>query len=57
MTGYETKSEAIDLSTSGNYQCSGWTDYPFEVYGATGGLLGSYPVVCGGFNDTGQGPR
>ena len=39
----------IDLSELGNYQCFDWVDYPIPVYGATGGLLGSNPVVCGGW--------
>ena len=51
-TGYETvytgKSEVIDLSVSGNYECPDWTEYPIYVQGATGGLLGTTPVVCGG---------
>jgi hypothetical protein len=52
-TGYAggafvTKSEIIDLSEVGKYQCSNWIDYPIDVYDATGGLLGSNAVVCGG---------
>ena len=43
-----TKSEEIDLSELGNYQCFDWVDYPIDVIAATGGLLGSHPVVCGG---------
>ena len=46
------KSEIIDLSELGNYNCPDWVDYPslgvYGVHGATGGLLKSAPVVCGG---------
>ena len=43
-----TKSEIIDLSELGNYQCPDWVDYPIEVDGATGGLLGTIPIICSG---------
>ena len=38
----------IDLSELGNYDCNDWADYPISVYGATGGLLGTSPIICGG---------
>ena len=44
----QDKSEIIDLSELGNYICPDWVDHPIRVYGATGGLLRSAPVVCGG---------
>ena len=49
---YVTKSEIIDLSKLGNYQCPDWVDYPIEVQGATGGLLGTIPIICGGYPAT-----
>ena len=45
---FVTKSEILDLSVSGNYQCPDWIDYPISVSQTTGGLLGKNPVVCGG---------
>ena len=39
----------IDLSEQGNFQCFDWLDYPINVVGAYGGLIGSHPVVCGGY--------
>ena len=45
---YLTKSEIIDFSEVGKYQCSNWIDYPIGVNHATGGLLGTNIVVCGG---------
>ena len=47
-----TKSEIIDLSEVGKYQCSNWIDYPIDVDQATGGLLGTNAVVCGGYPAT-----
>ena len=49
-TGYGdvTKSEIIDFSEVGKYQCSNWIDYPIDVEHTTGGLLGTNIVVCGG---------
>ena len=38
----------MDLSELGNYQCSDWVDYPITIRGATGGLLGTSPIICGG---------
>lgn len=45
---FVTKSEILDLSTSGNYQCPDWIDYPISVSKAAGGFLGKNPVICGG---------
>ena len=42
-------SEVIDLSVSGNYKCPDWVDNPIAVHGATGGLLGTTLVTCGGW--------
>ena len=42
-------SEVIDLSVSGNYKCPDWVDNPIAVHGATGGLLGTTLITCGGW--------
>ena len=42
------KSEILDLSDSGNQQCPEWPNYPLEVFGATGGLIGGKVIICGG---------
>ena len=47
IDGY--KSEIVDLSISGNYHCPYWID-PISTWGATGGLLGTTPIVCGGIH-------
>ena len=41
-------SELIDLSLDDDDQCFNWVDYPLELDGATGGLLGNTPLICGG---------
>ena len=41
-------SELIDLSLDDDDQCFNWVDYPLELSGATGGLLGNTPLICGG---------
>ena len=43
-------SELIDLSLDDDDQCFNWVDYPLELYGATGGLLGNTPLICGGWS-------
>ena len=40
-------SELIDLSLNNDDQCFNWVDYPLDVSGATGGLLGNTPLICG----------
>ena len=43
------KVEVIDVFNS-SVTCDNLPDYPFEVYGAVGGLgYGGLPLVCGGF--------
>ena len=37
------------MSELENYKCFDWVDYPINVDGGTGGLLGNSPVVCGGY--------
>ena len=47
-----TKSEMIDLSILSNFLCDDWVDlgdYPIAISGGIGGLLGTTPVVCGGW--------
>ena len=34
------KSEVLDLSLPGNYECFKWLDYPISVQGAVGGFIG-----------------
>ena len=43
-----TTSELIDLSLDDDDQCFNWVDYPLELFGAYGGLLGNTPLICGG---------
>ena len=45
-----TKAEMVDLSLSANYHgCPDWiSDFPINVKGATGGLIGRNPIICGG---------
>ena len=51
-TGYDyiKKSEILDISDQKKFQCADWVDYPIGVYGATGGLVGQVPVICGGWS-------
>ena len=46
-----TKSELMDLSELGNYQCPDWIDYPIPVASAIGGLLGTRAIICSGGGD------
>ena len=41
----------IDLSILGNYHCFDWTKTPILKHAATGGLLGTIAIVCGGHSD------
>ena len=49
---YTKQSEFVDLSRSGSIQCPSWAKYPYGLKGATGGLLGTNAIVCGGFEPT-----
>ena len=41
----------MDLSISGDNQCpADWGYYPINIEKATGGLLGTNPVICGGLH-------
>ena len=31
--------------------CNNWPDFPIDVYGATGGLIGDTVIICGGYDD------
>ena len=47
-TDHVRKSEILEISEKTKFQCSDWVDYPMDVWGATGGLVGSIPIICGG---------
>ena len=47
-TDHVRKSEILEISEKNKFQCSDWVDYPMDVWGATGGLVGSMPIICGG---------
>ena len=49
-TGYNpsSKSEVIDLSSEDTV-CGELGDFPLNISGAVGTLLGDYPVICGGY--------
>ena len=50
---FQAKTEILDLSLAGNYECQDWPDYQFPVIDATIGFLGTKIVVCGGVNNDG----
>ena len=33
--------------------CNNWSDFPIDVYGATGGLFGDTVIICGGYDGGG----
>jgi hypothetical protein len=37
------------LTVKGDNKCNNWPDFPTEVFGATGGLIGSTVIICGGW--------
>ena len=41
----------IDMSELGNFMCPDWTDFPIGINSATGGLLGTSPIICGGWSE------
>ena len=41
------KSEVINLSNE-NVSCSNISDFPEPIFKASGGLVGSTPIICGG---------
>ena len=46
--GYQTTSEIVDLTIKGDNKCNNWPDFPIDVYGATGGVIGNTVIICGG---------
>ena len=46
----------IDMSELGNFMCPDWNDFPIGVIYATGGLLGTSPIICGGYSYSIAGP-
>ena len=40
-------SEVIDM-TNENYTCNNFADYPINLSGATGAVVGANIIVCGG---------
>lgn len=58
-TGYRVgsniaSSEILNLNKSETWKCPDWPEYPMAVQGATGGMIGEKPVICGGFPFTNQ---
>ena len=43
----EAKSNILDLNDN-DLKCDPWQTYPGQISGATGGMLGSKVVICGG---------
>ena len=31
--------------------CNNWPDFPIDLFGATGGLIGNTIIICGGYSD------
>ena len=31
--------------------CNNWPDFPKDLFGATGGLIGNTIIICGGYSD------
>ena len=54
-TGYNsyykgsTQSQVVDTNSPNT--CSDLQQYPYPIYGSTGGVLNGYPVICGGWID------
>ena len=44
--------QLVDLSSS--KICGNLKPYPIAIYGATGALVSENPVICGGFQRTGN---
>ena len=47
--GFQTTSEIVDLTVKGGNKCNNWPNFPFDVKGATGGLIGDTVIICGGY--------
>ena len=46
--GYQKRSEMIDLTVKRDSKCQDWIDFPRDVVGAIGGLIGNTILICGG---------
>ena len=46
---FATKTEIINIDNSG-LTCKDLEEYPLQTYGAVGFNMGSFPVICGGFD-------
>ena len=44
------KCQVVDVSSS--MSCANLPTYPFEMYGAAGGVINNSPTICGGFSTT-----
>jgi hypothetical protein len=42
-------SEIVDLTVKGGNMCYNWPDFPIDVSGATGGLIGDTVIICEGW--------
>ena len=42
-------SEVYELTSDSGFQCQNWVE--LKTFGATGGLLGNTPLICGGFTN------
>ena len=49
--GPKTASEIVDLTVKGGNMCNNWPDFPIDIMGATGGLIGNTIIICGGYSD------
>ena len=49
--GFQTTSEIVDLTVKGGNKCNNWPNFPFDVKGATGGLIGDTVIICEGADD------
>ena len=47
----QTTSEIVDLTVKGGNMCNNWPDFPIDIMGATGGLIGNTIIICGGYSD------
>ena len=48
-----TKTEIINLENE-NLTCQDLEDFPLAIEGAVGSNIGSFPVICGGWKDSGS---
>ena len=48
--GFQTTSKIVDLTVKGGNKCNNWPDFPIDVLGATGGVIGDTVIICGGMD-------